>query len=201
MAGGLLGLVRRIVAYGRDLVVSLQQQNSPTPSVEVARRFGTFSLALILARIARGLAIAAGLQERLERHPPSQQKPPAAAVRSPASPRTRPAGKRPPEPTRAEDDAALLRGLPSAQDIARLIRGRRPGAVIVEICRDLGIDASHPLWPEIQLAIIQYDGSLARLLRFWMARFPALLATAAGVAPAPSSPIGSGMLATGTGPP
>ena len=40
--------------------------------------------------------------------------------------------------------------------------------MIADICRDLGIIPSHPLWRELQLVIIGHGGSLARLLSdFW----------------------------------
>ena len=43
---------------------------------------------------------------------------------------------------------------------------RRPiGAVLEDICRDLGILPSHPLWRELQHAIIEHGGNLARLLK------------------------------------
>lgn len=174
-------LVRKLIDYGRDLVASLQQQNTPTPSPAVARSFGTRNLALIIARITRGLAIAAGLEARLVRWPPMQDRPPKPQSPTPdpdrpaASKRVRPHAKRPrivrpPTLSRAEDDAALLRGLPTAEEIAARIRGRTAGDVIVEICRDLGIDTSHPLWPEIRNAILFYDGSLAKTLTIWMER-------------------------------
>ena len=197
--GGLLGLVRKIIAYGRELVDTLRQQNTAAPPVELAHRFGTFNLALIIARIARGLAIAAGLEERLFRGPLTQERPrPTGPAASPRAARSQ--TRRPPAPSRSDEDAALLLRLPSAEEIARRIRGRRAGAVIVEICGDLGIDASHPLWREIQRAIIQYDGSLARMLTIWMSRFPALLACAPRMAMPPSSEWNGPPAAT-TGPP
>ena len=179
--GRLLGLVRKLIDYGRDLVASLQQQNDPTPSVDVARRFGTLNVALIIARISRGLAIAAGLEARLLRWPPVQDRLPEPDAQSghpakspqpdPNRPRrARPTFRRPPPLSQAEDDAALLRGLPSAQEIAARLRGRTAGEVIVEICRDLGIKPSHPLWLDIRDAIIRYDGSLAKLLLVWVNR-------------------------------
>ena len=197
--GRLLGLVRKLIAYGRDLVVSLQQKNAPTPGPDLARRFGTFNIALIVARITRGLAIAAGLESRLERRPPPQEKP--RAPRPPAPPRARPARPRSPDPSWDEDDADLLRGLPSAEEIARRIRGRRPGAVIVEICRDLGIDTTHPLWRDIKLAIIVYDGSMVRMLKVWMGRMAANIAMSMheeGLSPPPTWP---GPVVAGAGPP
>ena len=164
----LLGLLARIIDFGQTLVASLQRQNAPAPAKPLAWRHGTFNLTLIIARITRGLMLAAGLQARLLR-----ARPPRAATRtSPTSPATpRP---RPPKPSQAEDDAALLRAMPTAEEIAHRIRHQSAGTVIVDICRDLGIDTAHPLWNEIRNAIIAYDGSLSRLLGLWMARMTAL---------------------------
>ncbi len=182
--GRLLGLVRKILGYGRELVASLQRQNTPAPSLTIARRFGTFNLALIIARITRGLAIAARLEVRLARTPPTRAVAQSSATRRPpAQPRT----ARPPEPSQAEDDAALLRGLPSAEEIAARIRRRPAGAVIVEICRDLGIDTQHPLWRDIQMAIIAFDGSLVRLVNVWTTQAGSFMAARmANPMPAPS---------------
>jgi hypothetical protein len=42
---------------------------------------------------------------------------------------------------------------------------RRPiGAVLVEICNDLGIVRSHPQWREIEVAILRHGGNLSRLV-------------------------------------
>ncbi len=196
--GRLLGLVRRILFYGRDLVATLQRQNTPTPSTDVARRFGTFNLALIIARITRGLALTTRLDARLERSPPRRANTEPAPERQGPS---RPRSPRAPALTPSEDDAALLRGLPSAAEISARVRNRPVGAVIVDICRDLGIDASHELWPEIRDAIIQYGGSLVRLLTLWVSRIPGLLAGLRGDEAAPPPPSWHGPLATSTGPP
>jgi hypothetical protein len=198
----LLGLVCRIIDFGRDLLATLERQNTPVPSTLIAGRFGTFNLALIIARITRGLRLAAGLESRLRRARPAPTAP-RAIVSRPAAP-TRPRPARRPVPSQAEDDAALLRGVPSAQEIAAHIRNRSAGAVIVEICRDLGIDTTHPLWPNIRDAIIAYDGSLARMLKLWMGRASAFLAgVALGGEAAPAEPwhAWSRPLAAGTGPP
>ena len=200
----LLGLVRRIIDYGRDLVASMQRQNTPTAATPTARRFGTVNLTLIIARITRGLQLAAGLEARLLRARPQPVDQRAKPVRAAAPGKQR--HPRAPEPTQAEDDAALLRGLPSAEEIAARVRSRRPGAVIVEICRDLGIDTTHELWPEIRNAIIEYDGSLVRMLRVWFGRVSAFLDTLPPEVrtarfPSPLPPDWNGPLLAGTGPP
>lgn len=176
--GRLLGLVRRIIDHGRDLIAALQRQNTPTPSTPLARRFGSFDLALIIARITRGLLLATALESRLLRAPPARPRPPRAPSRS-----TRPRAPRPqPQP-----DSDLLANMPSAETIAAQIRHRSAGAVIVDICRDLGIDTTHPLWPAIRDAIIGHNGSLARMVTFWIDRLRVLL----GPSPAPSGATGT----------
>ncbi len=195
--GRLLGLVRRILGYGRDLVATLQRQNAPTPATDVARRFGTFNLALIIARITRGLALAERLESRLERTPPTR----TDAQPAPTPARSAPRPPRPPTPTPSEDDTALLRALPSAEEISARVRNRPVGAVIVDICRDLGIDASHELWPDIRDAIIQFGGSLSRMLSIWVSRIPGLLAGLQGLAVAPPFPTWDDPPAEATGPP
>jgi hypothetical protein len=202
--GPLLGLIHKILDLGRDLAAALQRQNTPLPSTPIARRFGTNNLALIIARITRGLCLAAALQARLLRARPARTAQRTTPNR-PAAPR-KPRPPRRPAPSQAEEDAALLRGLPSAQEIAAHVRSRRAGTVIVEICRDLGIDTTHPLWPAIRDAIIAYDGSLSRMLKLWMERSSAFLATLPPAAlswPVPAPPWqawGRPLTAT-TGPP
>ncbi len=48
-----------------------------------------------------------------------------------------------------------------------MIRGRPVGSVIVDLCRDLGITTTHPLWPEVRDAIMFHGGSLVDLLEVW----------------------------------
>ena len=174
---GLMGLMQQIIDYGRAMVAALQRQNASTPSGPIAMCFGTFNLALIIARITRGLALAERLQLRLHRSGSARRPDPDAPPRSPRTRAPRPPEPpRPPRLTQAEDDAALLRALPSAQEIAAMIRRRPAGAVIVDICRDLGIDTTHPLWRQINAAINAYDGSLVRMLQAWSDQGQAFLA-------------------------
>ena len=184
--GPLITLVRRIIDHGRDLIAALQRQNTPTPSTPLARRFGSFDLALIIARITRGLLLATALESRLLRAPPARPRPPRAPSRS--------ARTRAPRP-QPQPDSDLLANMPSAEAIAAQIRSRSAGAVIVDICRDLGIDTTHPLWPAIRDAIIGHNGSLARMVTFWVGRLAVLLTPTASPAAAPSWAHGT------TGPP
>ena len=178
--GPLLGLIRALAAYGQAMLQALQARNDVVPPIEVARGFGITSLALIIARITRGLMIAQALQERLRRRPATMR--PITAPNRPASPRPaspRSAATRPARRPRPDPDSELPDNLPSAEEIARRIRNRPAGAVVVEICRDLGIDPTHPLWPEVQAAIIRWRGNLVSLVLFWVGRARGAMAIAA----------------------
>jgi hypothetical protein len=162
-AGRLLGLVRQLIDYGRQLATTLRI-NPPS--------FSAGDIALILARITRGLLRAEALEARVIRD----------TVRldaEPAPPRA-PSHRRSP-PARPTNDASesLVPGLdpgislPTAEQIAAEVRRRPIGAVIADICRDLGIMPSHPLWSELQHLIIRYGGNLAKLVKHILDRaFP-----------------------------
>jgi hypothetical protein len=98
-----------------------------------------------------------------------------------------------------------LANLPTEEEIAAEVRRRPIGAVIVDICGDLGIapgQLDRAFWDEIRHAITMYGGSLARFLRNLHARLCASRAlhrsdeAAAGLATAP--PL---LPAPSTGPP
>ena len=161
-AAGLLSLLRRLIDYGKEIAQTLQQRAADVEPVYLALRFDTADVALILARISRGLRLAAGLEARLVSHPP-QEKPPiptgapigtSTGAASPRPPRTAP-----PAPRRARlAEDPRLAALPSAEEIAAECRRRPIGAVIADICRDLGITPGHPLWPELDVAIMETGG-------------------------------------------
>jgi hypothetical protein len=92
------------------------------------------------------------------------------APRQPRQPRqVAPPGHQPTDPAgapRLAEDPRLAR-LPTEQEIAAEVRRRPVGAVIVDICRDLGIrpgDCDRPFWDELCHAIIAYGGRLAGFL-------------------------------------
>jgi hypothetical protein len=162
---GLLALVRQLIDYGRHLAITLRSNPHP---------LGAGDIALILARITRGLLRAEALEARLIR---SAARPDAA----PAPPRA-PSHRRSP-PARAtaqptDTTQSRLAHLPTPEQIAAEVRRRPIGAVIADICRDLGIMPSHPLWRELQLVIIRHGGSLARLVKDILDRaFPRVAST------------------------
>jgi len=165
----LLSLVRALITFGQELTATLQGRNTPAPPPDVARRFGCVNLTLIIARITRGLMIAAALEKRLLRPappaPPSQS--PRTEPRPPAPPRPARSANQPPRQPPPDEAQELLGTLPSAREIAARIRKQRTGAVLIDICRDLGIDAEHPLWRTIADAIRAFGGNMVKMIRIW----------------------------------
>ena len=209
--GPLLDLVRRLIDYGTQLAANFRRHGlGPNPAF-TARPFGTTDLALILARIARGLLRAAALEARLIRstarpdtQPPRRNphlSPPEAA---PQPPPNRPDTRRQNRTTsRADQDDALLTQLPTPEQIAAEIRNRPIGAVIADICRDFGIVPSHPLWRDLSAAIMFHGGNLAALLKDIFRRLFEHLNTQWPPDTLPGLPAALLALATslGTGPP
>ena len=184
----LLGLVRKLIDHGKQLAAAVGQRSLPNDPVLAGCRFGTSDIALILSRITLGLHRATALEARLLRsaaRPDPKPRPPhASPQRTPRAPREAPR-----EP--AEADPRLAR-LPTAEQIAAEIRHRPVGAVIADICRDLGIMADHPLWRELHLAIILHGGSLAGFVTDMFKRAHATLpefTEALSAPPAPSPPL------------
>jgi len=168
----LIGLVRGLIDYARELTAILQAPRVETQHFRITRAFGTLNIDLILARIARGLWLAVALEKRLVRgaaHLDAPPRPAATVAATPvttataAAPRTKP--PRAPVRPAIEDDAALLARFPTAKEITAMARGRAIGVVITDICHDLGIDTSHPLWRGLHEAIYMNGGSLVRLVR------------------------------------
>jgi len=174
-----LDVVRKLLCYGRDLVATLRQCNTQSPPLTIARRFGCLNLALIIARITRGLMIAAALERRLSHPRPRSTNP--VRLSAPVSPRPSRAPRRP----RPDEEAELLGDLPTAREIAARIRGRRIGAVLAEICRDLGIDGEHVLWREVYGAIPRCGGNIMTLLRVLAERGATCVRLALPVEPDP----------------
>jgi hypothetical protein len=194
----LLGLVRTLIDYGRQLAATLQQRTSATNLTDVTRHFGTIDIAEILARIARGLLRAAALETRLTSHLARQQDAPAA----PSAPsRRQPRAARSVDRSASPTDTSRAH-LPTPEEIAAEVRRRPVGAVIADICRDLGIVPSNPLWRELSLAIIENGGNLATLFKDTWKRISVwLLNPPAAVRPAGSAPDLPSAVTPGTGPP
>ncbi len=155
----LVHLVGKLIDYGRELAATIRQRAFTDPA-PVITCFGTADVALILARISRGLHRANALEARLLRNADHLD----AAPRAASSPRMPRAPRQATAPRADAADPRLIH-LPTPQQIAAKIRRQPIGAVIADICRDLGILPCHPLWRELQVAIIREGGSLANLVK------------------------------------
>jgi hypothetical protein len=179
-AGRLLALVRKLIDYGRELAATLQRDPANRP-----RHFGTTDIALIIAHITRGLLRARTLEERLVRN--------AARLNAPSRPRRTSSPHKlhstPPTEPRCDQNAPPLANLPTPEQIAARARHQPIGAVLADICRDLGILPSHPLWPEIRDLILRHGGNLAALVKEIIAQAGRLVAeTWASTYPSPLLP-------------
>ena len=193
-----LGLVRALIDYGKQLASTLQQRSPATNLTDVTRHFGTIDIAWILSCITRGLHRAAELEARLANRLTRQQAAPAA-INSPT--RRQPRAAPPEDESTSTDDPPLAR-MPTPRDIAARVRHRPVGAVLADICRDLGIVASHPLWRELSFAIIEGGGNLATLVRDIFKRLSAgMLNPLAAMQQAAPEPHPPSAVALATGPP
>jgi hypothetical protein len=184
--------VRKLINYGRQLGAALLERTADLAAVTCA--FGTKDIALILGRIRCGLQRANALEARIIGSASRLDAAPGRAARIAArSPRAS-AAPRSPAPLAERPDPRLSR-LPSAEEIADEVRRRPIGAVIADICRDLGILPSHPLWREISSLIMRHGGSPAALFRDIMDRVVPL----PGLDPLRASP--RSLAPAGTGPP
>ena len=151
-SGRLLALVRRLIDYGKQLAATLRQRAVPNDTTDLVCNFGTDHLPLILARIAQGLHRAGLLEERIARTAGRlDAEPQAKPAPTPRAPRALPCEAQPPSPRRAEpqqptDAASMLANLPTPEQIAAKVRRQSIGVVLADICRDLGLSPSHPLW-------------------------------------------------------
>ena len=137
-ASGLLGLVRQLIDYGRELAATFR--SSPHPRHH--------DIALILARITRGLLRAEALEPGSPAMPPDWTRGPRRRALPPNDNRRPPICRRSrPTPPARPTPAPCL---PTPEQIAAEVRRRPIGAVIADICRDLGIMPSHPLWRELR---------------------------------------------------
>ena len=196
-SGGLLSLVRKLIDYGRELAATLRQCAVPHDTAHLRRSFGTCDLAVILARITQGLRRAGLLEERivgaaarLDAEPQPKPTP------SPRTPRARPCEAAPPAPRQTQAPAAdtdpRLAHLPTPDEIAAMVRRQPIGAVLADICRDLGIVPSHKLWHELHAAIDKYGGNFVRLVMDRIAQVAPIAHIAAALRTKPDAPAATG---------
>jgi hypothetical protein len=162
--GRVLSVLRKLIDYGKQIAVTIQQYAATPDFTRLARPFGTADIAIILARITNGLRRAAALEAALLKRAARGQDltpTPCPAARTPRSARqVAPPDPQPAEPTQHPS----LARLPTEAEIAAEIRHRPIGAVIADICCDLGITPGQfdrAFWDELSISIIAYGGSLA----------------------------------------
>jgi hypothetical protein len=209
--GRVLRLVRKLIDYGRQLAGTVQHRAAAPGFALFAGPFGTADLAVIVARITNGLRRASALEAWLCRRAIRGQDLTPAPIRMPvarapcAARQIAPSDAQPdPHPADLAEDPRLAR-LPTEEEIAAEVRRRPVGAVIVDICRDLGIAPGHldrAFWDEINHAIMMYGGSLARFLTNLHERLFACFAGEHAGRPDPGWPAAPPRLpAAATGPP
>jgi hypothetical protein len=164
-AGRLMGFLRKVVGYGKEIAASLRQRVSPCPCayhlVTVMRNFGTVDIGLILASITRALLRAEALEARLVSR---GDQPDDAPARTRATPARLPRPARPPAQQHDTDAEPAVLRMPTPEAIAAQIRRRPVGAVLADICFDLGIGTNHPLWPELRTVINENGGNATALM-------------------------------------
>jgi hypothetical protein len=172
--GRLLGLVRKLIDYGKHLIGTLDPSTPVTQVASVGRTFGTIDIGLIIARVMRGLHLAVALHDRLIRNADRLDKLPAPAGAAPsrkpqAAPLAAPSAQHTAPPVvrrrRRRKAGPRLPDMPTAEEIAAHVLRRPIGAIIAEICRDLGIDTSHKLWEDLAEAVRRNSGSWVRLMK------------------------------------
>ncbi len=193
-SGRILDLVRKLIEYGRELAATIRQRAVTDPRA-IRCCFGTTDIALILARITRGLERANELEARvLQRAAYLDAGPRPARARSERAPAAT-------RPTRQAEPP--LPSLPTPAQIAAEVRRRPIAAVIADICRDLGIIPSHPLWTELRHIIIEHGGNYAALVKDCLDRafpLPPLHSLVGAQAPLRAPPL-QNQAACSTGPP
>jgi hypothetical protein len=205
--GRVISLVRKLIDYGKQLAGTIQQRAAAPGYALFASPFGTADLAVITS----GLHRAAALEARLCCRAARGQDLALAPIRLPAirAPRTTrqvapPAAQPDPQPADPVDDPRLARLLTEEQ-IAAEVRRRPIGAVIVDICCDLGIAPGlldRAFWDEINHAIMMYGGNLARFFTNLHERLFACFTGERSGRPGPGWPAAPERLpAPATGPP
>jgi hypothetical protein len=184
--GRILRLLHTLVAYGRNLVETLRQQDDPddVPGYAFLTSIsGTTNPALIIVLIVRGLLRAAALQARLnlslarvrDSLPSLPLREQSAKPRQPGRGQPRAAGWAIPPGWPAEDPS--LDRLPTPEEemfaeIAAEDRDRPIGAILLDICLDLGIVPAlmdPATWDELRLAISLHGGDPTPLTSRWLA--------------------------------
>ncbi len=154
----LLGVLRALIAFGKQLAATVQNLPAAEAHIDIAVRFGTYSVALILARITRGLQLAGALETRLA----LRENRPDPVRTAPARPTSSPKPRAPrPEPSQPQDTDPTV--LPTAEEIAEKLRRHPAHVVLREICSDLGLLPSDPLYQDVEHVLMRCNGDVMAL--------------------------------------
>jgi hypothetical protein len=157
----LLAVVRILIEFACDLAAKAEECAVRGDIGPVAMRFYKgIQIDALIIRIARGLRRALALQEMLLQRAAEGRDiapvDPAPSSGGGGSKRDGQDKDKPPKPER----------LPSVAEIAAEIGRRPPGAIIADICNDIGItpgDLTDAQWEALEAAINEYGGSLMKL--------------------------------------
>ena len=169
------GFLRRVINCGKQLVIAVRLRAHRPDFPRFTRPFGTNYLPHILRRIHGAIHRALLLEQRALQQA-GVRPPPPVRVRTPSASQDKtpdetraarndnalPARKRPVRPVRPAGDPHYA-DWPSREKLVAELRRRPIAAVLVDICRDLGITLHHPLWEEMSRIITAHGGSVEAL--------------------------------------
>lgn len=137
-----LGVLHWIIQYGMDLMDTIERRAATDPQFWLFARtsFRTTDLELIIARLLRGLRLAEALQKRLQRWAARGKDLVIPWCRDPNPSRRRPRDQKPGETTgKAPRKRIELPLDPTDAEIEAWLHRHPPGAVLNDICRDIGV--------------------------------------------------------------
>lgn len=180
---GLLQIVRVLLCYGRHLADTVADRAAAPGFATIAACFGTAKLAVIVARLHRGILRAVALErvllaraaagrdvefEAARTRPPAPPPAPADAQadQQPEAPAARIPVSRLGTRSRRDDPADCH--IPTLEELEAQVRRRPFGRTIVDICLDLAVMpglCAGPFWNALSDTMQRYGGSLAVLIQ------------------------------------
>ena len=156
-------ILRKLIAHAEDLTWDLTRRPTGMAVLWITVRFASKDIPLILARITRGLRLAAALHATLprpqrEHQRENQREQPAQPAPAERKRRTRPT---PQSGNHANPGAPIA--LPTSKEIAAQLRNRPIGEILTEICLALGILTTDPLWRELESVLLENGADCDRI--------------------------------------
>ena len=158
-------ILRKLIAHAEHLTWDLTRRPTGMAVLWITVRFATKDIPLILARITRGLRLAAALHATLprpqrEHQREHQREQPAPAERKR---RTRPTPQSCNHELCNHADSGAPIALPTSEEIAAQLRNRPIGEILTEICLALGILTEDPLWRELESVLLENGADCDRI--------------------------------------